>query len=154
MTESTPSRAAETEAKCHEPLLRPGNTNCGGCGMSVALQMLSSAVGDRPIQMVIPACCGIVTAGPFPYSAYGAPVVAATFASAAAVDPAIPLTRTLYRDWDLEPFEWQGRHVDPHFIHLPGHRRAAPGAWCEAAIDGVVLYERDGAVTRQLGSPA
>jgi len=34
---------------------------------------------------VIPACCGIVTAGPYPYSAYGAPVVASTFASAAAV---------------------------------------------------------------------
>lgn len=68
-----------------EPLLRTGNTNCGGCGMSVALQMLSRAVGERPIQMVIPACCGIVTAGPFPSSAYGAPVVASTFASAAAV---------------------------------------------------------------------
>jgi pyruvate ferredoxin oxidoreductase beta subunit/2-oxoisovalerate ferredoxin oxidoreductase beta subunit len=34
---------------------------------------------------VIPACCGIVTAGQFPYSAYGAPVVASTFAGAAAV---------------------------------------------------------------------
>ena len=28
------------------------------------------------MQMVVPACCGIVTAGPFPYSAYGAPVAA------------------------------------------------------------------------------
>jgi pyruvate/2-oxoacid:ferredoxin oxidoreductase beta subunit len=68
-----------------EPLLRAGNTNCGGCGMSIALQMLSRAIGQRPVQMVIPACCGIVTAGPFPWSAYGAPVVASTFASAAAV---------------------------------------------------------------------
>lgn len=68
-----------------EPLLRAGNTNCGGCGMSVALQMLSRAVAGRRIQMVIPACCGIVTAGPFPSSAYGAPVVASTFAAAAAV---------------------------------------------------------------------
>jgi len=67
-----------------EPILRPGNTNCGGCGMSIGLLMLSRAVGDRPIQMVIPACCGIVTAGSFPRSAYGAPVVAATFAAAAA----------------------------------------------------------------------
>jgi pyruvate/2-oxoacid:ferredoxin oxidoreductase beta subunit len=68
-----------------QPILRPGNTNCGGCGMSVALQMLSRAVGQRRVQIVIPACCGIVTAGQFPYSAYGAPVVASTFASAAAV---------------------------------------------------------------------
>jgi len=68
-----------------EPILRPGNTNCGGCGMSVGLNLLSRAVGDTPIQIVIPACCGIVTPGQFPNSAYGAPVVAATFASAAAV---------------------------------------------------------------------
>ncbi len=68
-----------------EPILRAGNTNCGGCGMSVTLNMLSEAVGKRPIQMVIPACCGIVTPGRFPYSAYGAPVVASTFAAAAAV---------------------------------------------------------------------
>jgi pyruvate ferredoxin oxidoreductase beta subunit/2-oxoisovalerate ferredoxin oxidoreductase beta subunit len=35
--------------------------------------------------MVIPACCAIVTAGAFPFGAYGVPVVASTFASAAAV---------------------------------------------------------------------
>lgn len=75
----------ETERDRCAPLLRAGNTNCGGCGMSVALNVLSHAIGSRPVQMVIPACCGIVTAGAFPYSAYGAPVVAATFASAAAV---------------------------------------------------------------------
>ena len=74
-----------TEADRSEPLLRPGNTNCGGCGMSIALHMVSRAIANRPVQIVIPACCGIVTAGPFPYSAYGAPVVASTFASAAAV---------------------------------------------------------------------
>jgi pyruvate ferredoxin oxidoreductase beta subunit/2-oxoisovalerate ferredoxin oxidoreductase beta subunit len=53
--------------------------------MSIGLQMLSRAVGQHPVQIVIPACCGIVTAGHYPYSAYGAPVVASTFASAAAV---------------------------------------------------------------------
>ena len=76
---------AQTSADRAEPLLRAGNTNCGGCGMSVGLQFLSHAIADTPVQLVIPACCGIVTAGPYPYSAYGAPVVAATFASAAAV---------------------------------------------------------------------
>jgi len=76
---------AQTPADRREPLLRAGNTNCGGCGMSMGLNMLSRALGDRAVQVVIPACCGIVTAGPFPRGAYGAPVVAATFASAAAV---------------------------------------------------------------------
>ncbi len=76
---------AQTDGDRVEPLLRAGNTNCGGCGMSIGLLMLSRAAADLKLQMVIPACCGIVTAGPFPYSAYGAPVVATTFASAAAV---------------------------------------------------------------------
>jgi pyruvate ferredoxin oxidoreductase beta subunit/2-oxoisovalerate ferredoxin oxidoreductase beta subunit len=76
---------AHTVVDRREPLLRAGNTNCGGCGMSIALQFLSRALGRENVQLVIPACCGIVTAGPFPNSAYGAPVVATTFASAAAV---------------------------------------------------------------------
>jgi len=75
----------QTEADRPEPLLRAGNTNCGGCGMSVGLNLLSHAIAERSVQMVIPACCGIVTAGPFPNSAYGAPVIAATFAAAAAM---------------------------------------------------------------------
>ena len=77
--------SAHPHGERSEPILRPGNTNCGGCGMSIALQVLAKAVGDTPVQLVIPACCGMVTAGPFPFSAYGAPVVASTFAATAAV---------------------------------------------------------------------
>ena len=32
-----------------EPILRAGNTNCGGCGMSVGLNFLSLATGSTPI---------------------------------------------------------------------------------------------------------
>ena len=85
MTEPLLNGAVQTEADRSSPLLRAGNTNCGGCGMSIGLMMLSRALADRRTQMVIPACCGIVTAGPYPFSAYGGPVVAATFASAASV---------------------------------------------------------------------
>jgi pyruvate ferredoxin oxidoreductase beta subunit/2-oxoisovalerate ferredoxin oxidoreductase beta subunit len=85
MSEPILGGIARTEADRVEPVLRAGNTNCGGCGMSIALQMISRAIAERRVQIVIPACCGIVTAGPFPYSAYGAPVVASTFAAAAAV---------------------------------------------------------------------
>jgi len=67
------------------PLLRPGNTNCGGCGMSIALNVLGRAVEGRPIQMVIPACCAIVTVGAYPASAYGVPLVSSTFAATAAM---------------------------------------------------------------------
>jgi len=71
--------------KRSEPILRPGGTNCGGCGMSLGFNFLDRAVGDTPVQIVIPACCGIVTPGQYPRSAYGVPVVASTFASSAAV---------------------------------------------------------------------
>lgn len=70
-----------TRAEC---LLRPGNTNCGGCGMSTGLTMLGRALAGEHYSLVIPACCGIVTAGAFPTTAYSVPVVASTFASAPA----------------------------------------------------------------------
>ncbi|MDX1584579.1 MAG: thiamine pyrophosphate-dependent enzyme [Thermoanaerobaculia bacterium] len=76
---------ATLEKKAAGSLLRAGNTNCAGCGMSVGLQWLDEALAaDRPY-MAIPACCGIVTAGAFPTSGYGSPTVATTFASAPAV---------------------------------------------------------------------
>jgi len=82
-------------------ILRPGNTNCAGCGMSVGLQLLEQALeGERPT-ICIPACCGIVTAGAFPTSAYGVPVVATTFASAAAVASGISATYALNNQPDL-----------------------------------------------------
>ena len=65
-------------------LLRPGSTNCGGCGMSTALTMLGRALAGERYTLVIPACCGIVTAGSYPTTSYNVPVVASTFASAPA----------------------------------------------------------------------
>jgi pyruvate ferredoxin oxidoreductase beta subunit/2-oxoisovalerate ferredoxin oxidoreductase beta subunit len=80
----TTASSAHSPLSC-ERLLRPGNTNCAGCGMSIGLQWLDEALGaDRPL-LVVPACCGIVTAGAFPTSAYGVPTAASTFASAPAV---------------------------------------------------------------------
>ena len=67
-----------------EPLLRAGNTNCAGCGMSIGLRWLDEALGEKRPYLVIPAACAIVTAGAFPTSSYGVPTLAATFASAAA----------------------------------------------------------------------
>jgi pyruvate ferredoxin oxidoreductase beta subunit/2-oxoisovalerate ferredoxin oxidoreductase beta subunit len=76
---------AQTRRDRALPLLRAPNTNCGGCGMSIGLNFLSRAIAQRSVQLVVPACCGIVTAGAYPFSAYGAPVAASAFASAAAV---------------------------------------------------------------------
>jgi len=78
-------------------LLRPGNTNCGGCGMSTGLTFLGRALAEarQRCTLVIPACCGIVTAGGFPTTSYGVPVVASTFAAAPAFASGIAAVRDL-----------------------------------------------------------
>ena len=78
-------------------LLRPGNTNCGGCGMSTGLTMLGRALeaARDSCTLVIPACCGIITAGRFPTTSYGVPTIATTFASAAAVASGVASIRDL-----------------------------------------------------------
>ena len=80
-TENAMSRSDQDKADC---LLRPGNTNCGGCGMSTGLTMLGRALAKERYALVIPACCGIVTAGAFPTTSYSVPVLASTFASSPA----------------------------------------------------------------------
>ena len=82
MNAANPQQKQEyTQSDC---LLRPGNTNCGGCGMSNGLTMLGRALENESYCLVIPACCGIVTAGAFPTTSYNVPVVASTFASSSA----------------------------------------------------------------------
>jgi len=96
MTEPLLDGKVKTECDRSEPILRPGNTNCGGCGMSIAFNMLTHAAGQKhPVQLVIPACCAIVAPGQYPYSAYGAPVVASTFGSAAAVASGLAQVATI-----------------------------------------------------------
>ena len=87
-------------------LLRPGNTNCGGCGMSVGLTMLGRALENESYSFVIPACCGIVAAGAFPTTSYNVPVVASTFASSAAFASGVAAVNKLNQEPDEKP-----RHV-------------------------------------------
>ena len=68
-----------------EPLWRPGNVACAGCGMSLGLQWLDQALRGGMITLIVPACCAVVAPGAFPDSAYGVPTVASTFASSPAV---------------------------------------------------------------------
>ncbi len=65
------------------------------------------------------------------------------------VEQSVALTRALYREWDAVPLRFGDRPVDVHVVHLPdGAPR--PGVWCDAAIDGLVLHDLDGAVNRWL----
>lgn len=65
------------------------------------------------------------------------------------VEPATPLTRDLYRTWDERPLAFEGRAVDAHFLH-PSDHGAPTAVWCEAAVDGVIWYDREGRVASRL----
>lgn len=66
------------------------------------------------------------------------------------VEADLALTRALYRQWDEVSLSWQGRAVDAHFLHLPANPDRAGGVWCEAAVDGIVLSDRDGRIEETL----
>lgn len=66
------------------------------------------------------------------------------------VDAGVELTRELYRQWDASPLRWGGRPVDVHFVHLPAPEARVLGVWGEAAIEGIVLFERGTRVTEHL----
>jgi hypothetical protein len=66
------------------------------------------------------------------------------------VDASTPITRGLYRKWDESPVRWEGRNVEPHFVHLPPHGQPPTGTWAEVALDGIVLFDRSLALSRRL----
>lgn len=67
------------------------------------------------------------------------------------IDGSAPLTRDLYRAWDREPLAFEGRAIDAHMAHLSEPGAPPTAVWCEAAIDAIVWYDRDGAIVRRLG---
>jgi HEPN domain-containing protein/predicted nucleotidyltransferase len=69
--------------------------------------------------------------------------------------PRTPLTRSLYSEWDrLAKTHPEALPVDlsPHFARLPGSPEEAGYLWLEIAGDGIVLWERNGSVSRFLES--
>lgn len=85
MREPVLGGAVQTEQDRERPLLRAGNMNCGGCGMSSILRLFGHAVAKREVKLVIPACCGAITAAIYPQSAFDVPTILTTFASASSV---------------------------------------------------------------------
>jgi len=68
----------------------------------------------------------------------------------AAVRPERPITRGLYREWDEQAAAWSGRGIDLHLVHPPAAADSVSGSWAEAAVCGIVLYDRSLAVSRRL----
>lgn len=125
---------------CNRALRVPGPSLLGEDGAVVTVERALAALDDRLVGLVV-------------YGSYarGDATPASDVDVLVVVDRLVALSRSLYRAWDGEPVRWGGRAIDPHFVHLPADRSGA-GPWAEAAIDGVVLLERDGAVTRQLAA--
>jgi pyruvate/2-oxoacid:ferredoxin oxidoreductase beta subunit len=95
-TKDIPTEGAQI-AYSEECIMRPGNTNCGGCGMSIAHTMMGRilAKAHEKAILVIPACCGIVTAGGYPVSSYNVPVLSATFGGSPAFATGVAVVRDL-----------------------------------------------------------
>jgi predicted nucleotidyltransferase len=66
------------------------------------------------------------------------------------VDDEVSIVRDLYRTWDEAPLAWDGRPVEVHFVHVPEPGEPPTSLWAEAAIDGVVLFERDLSLSKRL----
>ncbi len=62
----------------------------------------------------------------------------------------LPLTRSLYTRWDQGIEGAATSPVSPHFVHLAADEKVAGSLWYEAAVDGVILHDRDGRVGRLL----
>ena len=65
------------------------------------------------------------------------------------VEPRVAPNRQWYREWDGRPMTWQGRAVDPHFVHPPAEG-ALSGLWAETAVDGIVIFDRDRRISAAL----
>ncbi|HUO84600.1 MAG TPA: toxin-antitoxin system HicB family antitoxin [Thermoanaerobaculia bacterium] len=66
------------------------------------------------------------------------------------IDESRPIERGLYRAWDRTPLSWEGHSVEPHFVHPPQPGAPLSSVWAEVAVGGIVLFERDLLLSRQL----
>jgi hypothetical protein len=66
------------------------------------------------------------------------------------VAPTVHVTRETYRTWDEVSLRWGTHPVEAHFVRLPPVGAAITGLWAEAAVEGVVLFDRAHAVARRL----
>jgi hypothetical protein len=138
-------RAAADEAGvslndyCTRRLAAPG----GGLSTSSS----ASVVVDRAAEIFGGQLIGVVAFGSWARGGAGA---GSDVDVLIVVDPTVSITRALYRRWDQRPLAWEGREVEPHFVRLAVGTRAT-GLWAEAAIDGVVLFERGSRLSARLG---
>jgi hypothetical protein len=110
-----------------------------GSGPALSVDADAAALVSRAAEVAGDALLAVVIYGSW---ARGDSTATSDVDALVVVDRRLGLTRAVYRTWDESPVCWQGRAVDPHFVHLP-HGAFNAGVWGEVAIDGIVLFERD-----------
>jgi hypothetical protein len=61
------------------------------------------------------------------------------------------LTRDMYRTCDATSLSWDGHPVQVQIVRMPdADHEAGGGLWPEIALDGIVMFERDDALSRRL----
>ena len=82
MSEKTESARAELLKYLKEEPFGCGNLACPGCGEPLAMREVLNALESQAV-LVIPACCGSIIDGLFPYTSARVPILHTPFASAA-----------------------------------------------------------------------
>ena len=84
--------------------------------------------------------------------AHGEATAASDIDALVVLEASTPITRALYREWDQEPLNHEGRVIEAHLVGLPNRDGAPSTVWLEAALDGLVVMDRDGRIARHLAS--
>ncbi len=108
-------------------------------GAGIPLQQVRSLLGES--------LCGILLFGS---AARGERRESSDIDLMIVVSADLPLTRALYERWDQGIEGAPTSRLSPHFVHLPEDEGGAGSLWYEAAMDGVVLFEREGRISRFL----
>jgi pyruvate ferredoxin oxidoreductase beta subunit/2-oxoisovalerate ferredoxin oxidoreductase beta subunit len=85
----------------------PGNVNCGGCGMGIALKLGLDALGPDTM-LAIPACCAAVAVGAFPGASIRVPVLLHAFETTGATISGIRAALEVQGKKNVNVVGWAG----------------------------------------------
>ena len=107
-----------------------------------------AAIASRAVAHFGPDLVGVLLFGSW---ARGEATAPSDIDALVVVEAARPITRALYRERDRTPLEHGGHRIEAHLVGMPAPEDAPGTLWLEAALDGVVVLDRDGRIARHLG---
>lgn len=107
-----------------------------------------AVIAARAIALFGPDLVGVLLYGSW---ARGEATASSDIDALVVLEAARPITRALYREWDRVTLEHDGHPIEVHFVGLPAPGGAPGTVWLEAALDGIVVFDRGGRMTRHLG---